>query len=202
MYKPLTLLTIVLVASACRPSSDKVEAAESGAVATGGATGTARGGDPVARGAEKATPETLPADAVLASREEAAAIEENSIAPPASAARVQPDGNAVDGNVAQPAPAPTIPATFRGRWGLVPADCTSTRGDNKGLITVSDRTVRFYEATATLKEQLPVTGGQFTGAFSHTGEGQTWETVTSFSRQGDTLTRTEGTQGFTYTRCR
>jgi hypothetical protein len=198
----LTLLTIALAASACRPSGDRADATESGAVATGGATATARGGDPVARGAEKATPETLPADAVLASREDAAAVEANAIAPPASAVRVQPDGNSASENTVAPAPAPTIPAQYRGRWGLVRADCTSTRGDAKGLITVSDRTVRFYEATATLKEQLPSMGGRFTGAFSHTGEGQSWETVTSFARQGDTLTRTEGAQGFSYTRCR
>ena len=199
--KLLTSLAIALAISACRPSGDRADATESGVVATGGATATARGGDPVARGAEKATPETLPADSVLASRADAAAVEANALAPPASAVRVQPDGNSADSNSTAPAPAPTIPAAFRGRWGLVPADCTSTRGDNKGLITVSDRTIRFYEATATLKEQLPSTGGQFTGAFSHTGEGQTWDTVTSFARQGNTLTRTEGAQGFTYTRC-
>lgn len=202
MNKLLILLAIALGTVGCRPSSDKADAVESGAVATGGTTSTARGGDPVAKGAEKATPETLPANAVLASREEAAAVEENAIAPPASAVRAPPEGNAVEGNTVAPAPAPTIPAQYRGRWGLVPADCTSTRGDNKGLITVSDRTIRFYEATATLKDELPAAAGQFTGAFSHTGEGQSWETVTSFSRQGDTLTRTEGEQGFTYTRCR
>ena len=33
-------------------------------------------------------------------------------------------------------PLTVIPAAFHGRWGMVPADCTSTRGDNKGLITV------------------------------------------------------------------
>ncbi len=200
--KSLILLTIVLAASACRPSGDRADATESGAVATGGATATARGGEPVAKGAEMATPETLPANAVLASRDDAADMEAKALAPPASAVRVQPEGNSVEGNSAAPLPAPTIPAAFRGRWGLVPADCTSTRGDNKGLITVGDRTIRFYEATATLREQLPSDATRFTGTFSHTGEGQTWETTTSFSRQGDTLTRTEGTQGFSYTRCR
>jgi hypothetical protein len=202
MNKLLILLAVGLAASACRPSGDRADATESGAVATGGATATARGGDPVAKGAERATPETLPANAVLASTDAAAAVEQPNIAPPASAVTVPPDGNSAGSNIAEPAPAPTIPSQYRGRWGLVPADCTSTRGDNKGLITVGDRTIRFYEATATLKEQLPSTGGRFSGTFSHTGEGQSWETVTSFSRQGDTLTRTEGPQGFTYTRCR
>ena len=29
-----------------------------------------------------------------------------------------------------------IPAAIQGRWGLTPADCTSTRGDAKGLLTI------------------------------------------------------------------
>src|ERR1044072_7834775 len=47
----------------------------------------------------------------------------------------------------------SIPAQYQGRWGMVPADCTSTRGDAKGLITIGDKTIRFFESTATLKEQ-------------------------------------------------
>ncbi len=35
--------------------------------------------------------------------------------------------------------AKTIPAALHGRWGMVPADCTSTRGDNKGLLTITAR---------------------------------------------------------------
>ena len=42
----------------------------------------------------------------------------------------------------------TIPASFQGRWALSPADCTSTRGDNKGLLTVAADKLTFYEARA------------------------------------------------------
>lgn len=197
MTRSLVLVLVLTGLAACRPSADRVDAAESGAEAAGGQVTPSRGGDPVARGAERATAETLPANAVLASSgAEPEMTGANAVAPPASAVQANNSVTAVA------APAPTIPAEYRGRWGLVPADCTSTRGDAKGLITVSDRTVRFYEATATVKEQLPSSAGGFTAAFSHTGEGQSWETVTSFARQGDTLTRTEGQQGFTYTRCR
>ena len=94
-----------------------------------------------------------------------------------------------------------IPATYHGRWGMVPADCTSTRGDNKGLITVGDRTIKFYEATATLKEQRPAIPTSFSGLFGFTGEGQSWEKVMTFTRTGDTLKRAEETGTFTYTRC-
>ncbi len=202
MNKPLILLAIAVAASACQPSGDRADATESGAVATGGATATARGSDPVARGAEKATPETLPTNAVVASPASNPDEQANALANAAGGSATNITTGAAEANGTAPAPAPTIPAQFRGRWGMVPADCTSTRGDTKGLIEVGDRTVRFYEATATLKEQLPSVTGRFTGTFSHTGEGQSWETVTDFARQGNTLTRTEGEQGFTYMRCR
>ena len=48
------------------------------------------------------------------------------------------------------ATANVIPAAFHGRWGMVPADCTSTRGDDKGLITVDANSIKFYESRATL----------------------------------------------------
>jgi hypothetical protein len=96
----------------------------------------------------------------------------------------------------------TIPAQYHGRWGMVPADCTSTRGDAKGLITIGDTTVKFYEAVAALKERRPSTGTSFSGLFSFTGEGQNWEKVMTFTRTGDTLKRAEEAGTFTYTRCR
>jgi hypothetical protein len=94
-----------------------------------------------------------------------------------------------------------IPAQYRGRWGMVAADCTSTRGDAKGLITVNDATIRFYESTATLKEQRPAIATSFSGLFGFTGEGQTWEKVMTFTRSADTLTRAEDEGNFTYKRC-
>jgi hypothetical protein len=95
----------------------------------------------------------------------------------------------------------TIPAQYHGRWGMVPADCTSTRGDAKGLIDVGDRTIKFYEAIATFKEQRPSTATSFSALFSFTGEGQNWEKVVTFTRTGDTLKRAEESGTFTYKRC-
>jgi len=94
-----------------------------------------------------------------------------------------------------------IPAQYRGRWGMVPADCTSTRGDNKGLITVADKSVKFYESLATLKSQRPAIATSFAGLFGFTGEGQTWERVMTFTRTGDTLKRADSQGSYTYTRC-
>ena len=97
--------------------------------------------------------------------------------------------------------AAVIPAQYRGRWGLVPADCTSTRGDAKGLITIGDTTVKFYESLANLKEQRPAIATSFSGLFAFTGEGQEWEKVMTFTRTGDTLKRAEEEGTFTYKRC-
>ena len=99
------------------------------------------------------------------------------------------------------AAAAAIPAQYRGRWGLVPADCTSTRGDAKGLITIDGRTVRFYESVATLKERRPAKATSFSGLFAFTGEGEKWEKVMTFTRAGDTLLRAEENGRFTYRRC-
>lgn len=95
-----------------------------------------------------------------------------------------------------------IPAQYHGRWGMVPGDCTSTRGDAKGLITIGSTKINFYEAVATLKEQRPAIATSFAGLFGFTGEGQNWEKVMTFTLTGDRLKRAEETGTFTYTRCR
>ena len=94
-----------------------------------------------------------------------------------------------------------IPGQYRGRWGMVAADCDKSRNDAKGAITIGEKTIRFYEATATLKEQRPAIATSFAGLFAFTGEGQSWEKVMTFTRTGDTLKRAEETGTFTYKRC-
>ncbi|MCL6698182.1 lipoprotein [Sphingomonas sp. NSE70-1] len=94
-----------------------------------------------------------------------------------------------------------IPAQYRGRWGMVPNDCQPGRSDAKGLITIGDTTVKFYEAVATLKEQRPAIATSFAGQFDFTGEGQNWKKVMTLTRTGDTLKRAEEEGTFTYKRC-
>ena len=97
-----------------------------------------------------------------------------------------------------------IPAAYRGRWGLVPADCTSTRGDNKGLMTVEYDRLRFYESRATPTKVETVSPTELRLSLSFEGEGQTWteETPFSLSDNGNALTRisSEG-QTLRYARC-
>lgn len=111
-----------------------------------------------------------------------------------------------DAGSEQPSPPGTpeasmIPSQYRGRWGMVAADCDRSRSDAKGAITVGERTILFYESTATLKERRPAIATSFSGLFDFTGEGQNWQKVMTFTRTGDTLKRAEESGTFTYTRC-
>lgn len=96
-----------------------------------------------------------------------------------------------------------IPAALQGRWGLVPGDCTSTRGDAKGLIEVTADTLTFYESRARLEEPVKVTATSVTGEFAFTGEGQAWRKAVTLSRDGETLVREEADlpQPLRYQRC-
>jgi len=100
-----------------------------------------------------------------------------------------------------PEPGQVIPAQYRGRWGMVPADCTSTRGDAKGLMAVGETSIRFYESVASLLERRPAIATSFSGVFVFTGEGQTWERVMTFTRTGNRLKRAESGGSNLYTRC-
>jgi len=102
-------------------------------------------------------------------------------------------------------PAAAIPAAFQGRWGMVPGDCTSTRGDNKGLITVDSDSIKFYESRATLAKVTMNAPENFTGDFNFSGEGQTWTKSQNLKLTGssNTLIRSETgpAASYTYKRC-
>ncbi|MCF8708970.1 hypothetical protein [Rhizorhapis sp. SPR117] len=97
----------------------------------------------------------------------------------------------------------TIPAAFHGRWGMNGNDCTSTRGDAKGLITISADRIDFYESRAT---PVKVTGSyaeNFTAEFAFTGEGQSWTKLENLklTNSSKTMVRTDKDGSFSYQRC-
>jgi hypothetical protein len=105
-------------------------------------------------------------------------------------------------------PATEIPLAIRGRWGLVPADCTSTNGDNKGLVTIDATSLKFYESRATLGAVKNADDGSIAATYAFTGEGQNWtlEVELDVADGGKTLIRKETGQDaspepLTYTRC-
>ena len=67
-----------------------------------------------------------------------------------------------------------IPAALHGNWGLTALDCVTTRGDNKGMITVDASSVKFYESRGVLTSTSASTTTSISGMFAFTGEGQTW----------------------------
>lgn len=102
------------------------------------------------------------------------------------------------------APAGSIPASLHGRWGLTPMDCTSIKGDAKGLLLVGPSEIRFYESRAVPAQDAQSGTDSISGDFSFTGEGQTWTKFEALELKGQELVRTEGNPvaSFTYARCR
>lgn len=97
-----------------------------------------------------------------------------------------------------------IPVALQGRWGMSPQDCTSTRGDTKGLITVTSDRIRFYESTARPSSDAHATADSVLGNFDFTGEGRSWTRHQMFKIQDGNLVRTESDpmSSFTYVPCR
>jgi len=106
-------------------------------------------------------------------------------------------------NGVAPTAAATIPAPLQGRWGLTPADCTSTRGDAKGLLVVTPDRMTFYESRAVPSTGVETDGDSISGNFDFTGEGQAWSKYESLKRDRDKLTRTETNPAasYTYAKC-
>jgi hypothetical protein len=119
-----------------------------------------------------------------------------------------------DGTLGKPSPLETnvIPAKFRGRWGMVPADCTSKRGDSKGLMTIEANSIRFYESVAKPSILTLVGDRRIDGNFAASGEGQQWtllmqlgldedgKSLTRIVDEGDSAPDRAGNR-FTYRRC-
>ena len=143
--------------------------------------------NPVAKGAENTA--DLPAS--------------NEVAPDPTAAAPTNATASVPGASPAEASATKIPAFFHGRWGMTPGDCTSTRGDNKGLVTIDGDEMRFYESVAIPGPDFVVGTGSIRGHFNFTGEGQTWTKFQSLRLEGQELIRTESnpTASYSYAKC-
>lgn len=109
---------------------------------------------------------------------------------PSPAATLPPELNTA--NAAAPGAA-VIPTSLRGRWGLTPEDCTSTRGDAKGLLEIGDTQLRFYESRGTLRTMTEQSESRIAAEFDFEGEGQTWQRLVILDTEdgGRTLSRRE-----------
>lgn len=75
----------------------------------------------------------------------------------------------------QPPVAAVFPAAMRGRWGLVPADCTTTNGDEKGLIIIDAGSMRFYESVAKIGAIKEASDTKLRATLAFEGEGMQWQ---------------------------
>lgn len=96
-----------------------------------------------------------------------------------------------------------LPVALRGRWGLTPVDCTSSRRDPKGLLVIGPAELRFFESRAVPTGDVQSDAGSVSGTFDFTGQAQRWTKFESLSVHGNMLTRTESnpTASFTYAKC-
>ena len=121
---------------------------------------------------------------------------------PAPSATGEPHGPTTAA-AADPAPAAKIPAALQGRWALAPRDCTSARGDAKGLLVVTPDDLRFYESRAVPAADAQADEDSIGGNFAFTGEGQSWMKYEALKVEKQKLTRTEThpVASFSYAKC-
>ena len=164
----LTALSAALALAACSQTSDEPQAKSS----TGAEAGEVETVSEVGSATDGLTPPPSPPPAPEAS-------------PSPLETRAEPTATET------PATLSEIPAPIRGRWGLVPKDCTSTLGDAKGLLTVSAGQLKFYEAVAKLRKVKEAQDDRISGTFVFSGEGQTWtlDVVLDVQDGGKTLVR-------------
>ena len=143
----------------------------------------------------------LPLGAVLVVAAMAACEKRDPVADEANAIAPTPVAN-VSAAPVDTAPGP-IPASIRGRWGLTPADCTSTRGDAKGLLEIGPDSLKFYESRALPGTSIETEENAISGNWNFTGEGQEWSKYVSLQLQGKVLNRTERNPvaSYNYARC-
>lgn len=151
------------------------------------------------------------AAAALAACSQQPAIEDNSAVaealPTLDRNEASPSGGPPSNSVASasaPARSPSpIPESLQGRWGLTPVDCTTDRGDAKGLLVVDSKALKFYESRALPSDNVQTSLDSVSGEFNFQGEGQTWTRYVALELRDGKLVRTERDPlaTFIYVRC-
>ncbi len=115
------------------------------------------------------------------------------------AMRPAPTRSATDAPSAQTkAPSATIPARFRGTWGMAGEQCGTSFDD--GRLEIGERTVRFHESEGEVQSAVENDGAlRITLALAGEGERWTSDYRWSLSADGDRLTQNGG---LTRVRCR
>ena len=103
----------------------------------------------------------------------------------------------------------SLPLAMQGRWGIHPADCTTTLGDDKGLLTIDHGSLTFYESRARLETVNARSDTALDADYAFSGEGMTWQgrIVLELQDDGAALVRRDFGEGaalgpLRYARCR
>ena len=141
-------------------------------------------------------PEAAPAAPAAAQESAPDYVADPAVKPPA-----KPDPGIGQGDAA-------IPVALQGRWGLVAADCTSTKGDAKGLLTIGAGDLRFYESQGILAHIRERSAMRLVADYKFSGEGEDWDRLMQLTVQdgGKTLVRRDYGEGaapepMRYNRC-
>lgn len=126
------------------------------------------------------TPQAQPTETPDAALATPGADESTAPLPTAPLPTAMPTPGASEGPIVR-----EIPLALRGRWGLVPGDCTSTRGDAKGLLTIAATDLRFYESVGKIVTATSVDPARLRGTFAFTGEGMEWTRDISLRASAD-----------------
>lgn len=131
---------------------------------------------------------------------QAAAAIDNAIAANSTAAQLQ----------GLPVPQPTahalayqIPTSFVGRWGMTPADCDPDGPAVKGLLTITDDSLKFWESKGNVQQIVRHSPYDITLDLTMTGEGQSWTSTTRLvlDAAATQMVRTEDSRSYRYHRC-
>ena len=68
----------------------------------------------------------------------------------------------------------SIPAAMRGRWGLVPLDCSGDPAAAKGLIKIDAGSIKYYESVAKLAKVTQRSDTAMRATYAFSGEGMDW----------------------------
>ena len=131
---------------------------------------------------------------------EAAAAIGNAIAANSTAAKLeglpvpQPSAHAL---------AYQIPTSFIGRWGMTKADCDPDGPAVKGLLTISDDSLKFWESKGNVQQIVRHSPYDITLQLAMTGEGRSWASTTRLvlDAAATELVRNEESHSYRYRRC-
>lgn len=116
-----------------------------------------------------------------------------SLAPMVSESEAMAPPVAPGASEAAPVAAATFPAAMRGKWAMGQADCDPSTGADKGALTISEKSVKFFESVADLTNAKIATPTEIRAVFDYEGEGMKWQREASYKLEdgGKTLVLTE-----------